>query len=169
MENQNTLWGNIFSGRKKSAELTKFDILKKIPFFEDLTNRELKKASEIIYERKYKIGEYMFETDQPGAALFIITGGIVSIIIPGMDGREVEVARLKTGAFLGELALLDDSPRSASAKIIEATTALAFFRADFNKLIDQEPAIGSKILRNLAMIIGERLKATNEKLFAKEG
>jgi CRP-like cAMP-binding protein len=164
----NSFWGYIFGRDKKNAETDKIEILRKIPLFEKLSRRELSNAADIIYDRKYRPGEYIFEKGQPGAAMFIIKRGAVQIVASDKKGKEIVLATLKKGTFLGELALLDDSPRSASARAKEPTEALAFFRSDLNKLLDTDPDIASKILKELALIIGQRLKATNEQLYGKD-
>ena len=152
-------WSNIVIDKEKKGELNKLEIMKRITFFSDLTKKELSKVSPILYELKFQEEEYLFEMNQPGAALFIITRGVVSITIPGNNQKAIVLASLKPGDFVGELALLDDSPRSASAQAAQYSEALAFFRADFSKLIKNEPVIGGKILKRLANVIGERLKA----------
>jgi len=98
--------------------------------------------------------------------MFIVRAGQIDIMMPRDNDEDLILASLGPGAFLGELALLDDSPRSASAVAPTETMALAFFRADLNKLIDTEAHIGSKILKELALIIGKRLKVTNEQLYS---
>lgn len=166
----NPLWGNIFSGLRKNTVMSVHEILRRNPLFAGLTARELRRVADIIHERKYQAGEFLFEKDQPGAAMFIIKSGIVNIVVPSPDGgRSLELATLVTDDFVGELALLDDSPRSASAVAVETTEALAFFREDLNDLLGTYPVIASKILHELAVIIGQRLKATNEQLFARHG
>ncbi len=163
----NTLWGYIFKDDQRNKGLKVTDVLKQVPLFDHLTKRELKTISTLVHSRTYQTGEYIFKKDDPGAAMFIIKRGTLSIVLPLADGKEIHLATLKAGTFVGELALLDNSPRSASAKASEPTEALAFFRSELNKLLTTYPAIGSKIMRKLALIIGQRLKATNEQLYKK--
>lgn len=164
---KNSLWDNIFKNKDEDDDISVIEILKRIPLFEHLTKRELKTISQLVHQRVYQPGEYMFQKDQPGAAMFIIKKGAVNIVLPGSGDEEIHLATLKAGSFVGELALLDNSPRSASAKVSENTLALAFFRSELNKLLKTYPTIGSKIMRKLALIIGQRLKATNEQLYKR--
>ncbi len=161
----NAFWGNVFSRLRGSGNIPNIEFMKLCPIFHNLTIRELKKVSPLIYERRYQSGEYLFEKEQPGTAMFIIKSGLVKIVIAGRADEETELATIHPEDFLGELALLDDTPRSASAKAVEKTEALAFFREDLNELLETHPAIGSKIMRDLAIIIGQRLKACNEQLY----
>lgn len=163
----NAFWGNIFSRFKIGKEISNAEVLKLCPVFQHLTVKELRKVSALVYERRYQTGEYLFEKEQPGTAMFIIKSGLVKIVIPGRTDEEVELATIKPEDFLGELALLDETPRSASAKAVEKTEALAFFREDLNAMLETNPVIASKIFRDLAIIIGQRLKMSNEQLYLR--
>jgi CRP/FNR family cyclic AMP-dependent transcriptional regulator len=160
----NPFWGNIFSRHRDFGSGSIIDILRVCLIFRTLSRRELKKVANIFYERKYSAGEHLFEKGQPGAAMFIIKKGRIKVVAADRDGGEWEFATLEAEDFVGELALLDDSPRSASARAVEYTEALAFFREDLYKLLDTNPEIASKIFKELAIIIGQRLKASNEQL-----
>jgi CRP-like cAMP-binding protein len=74
------------------------------------------------------------------------------------------LAELSEGDFFGELALLDDSPRSATAVAQTPCRILCFFKPELLDLIERNPKLGSKILFKLAWTIGERLKKTNEQV-----
>jgi CRP/FNR family transcriptional regulator, cyclic AMP receptor protein len=160
----NALWGNIFSKGCAPGKSTTMDVLLRCRLFRKLSRRELKKVAHIIYDRMYTAGEYLFEKDQPGAAMFIIKRGLIRIVVPTQSGKEVELATLDQDDFVGELALLDDAPRSASAKAVEPTEAIAFYREDLNNLLETNPETASKIFKELAIIIGQRLKSTNAQL-----
>ena len=67
---------------------------------------------------------------------------------------------LKNGEFFGELALLDESPRSATATAGEKTQILGFFRPDFLNLLSTEPKLGAKVLLKLSQILAMRLRTT---------
>jgi CRP/FNR family transcriptional regulator, cyclic AMP receptor protein len=162
----NPFWGSIASKFKSTTTIDNIEVLKLCPIFTHLSVKELKKVSALIYERSYQAGEYLFEKGQPGTAMFIIKSGQVKVVVPGNES-EAELATIYPEDFLGELALLDDTPRSASAKAFEKTEALAFFREDLSELVDTYPAIAVKIMRDLAIIIGHRLKASNELLMTR--
>ncbi|MDT8447603.1 MAG: cyclic nucleotide-binding domain-containing protein [bacterium] len=165
-EQINAFWDNIFHREDDPSKRDILNILAHIPLFSKLSRGELKKVAKIIHERHYAAGESLFRMGEPGAAMFIVKAGQVDIVMPKEDSNGLILASLGPGSFLGELALLDDSPRSASAVAPKDTVAMAFFRADLNKLIETEAHIGSKILKELALIIGQRLKLTNEQLYS---
>jgi len=95
--------------------------------------------------------------------MYIIIGGSVEIVC----GPQSDIlAELSEGDFFGELSLLDDSPRSASAITKTPCKILCFFKPELFDLIDRNPKLGSRILFKLAWTISERLKNTNEQLTA---
>jgi CRP-like cAMP-binding protein len=90
--------------------------------------------------------------------------GEVSIAILGKDGNAQELALLGEGDFFGELALLDESPRSANAICKSDCTLIGFFRPDLFELIDKKNTLGIKIVLKLAEIVAQRLRQTDKEL-----
>ncbi|MBO8152664.1 MAG: cyclic nucleotide-binding domain-containing protein [Candidatus Marinimicrobia bacterium] len=139
-------------------------VLKAIPIFSDLSPKELREVEKIIYHRHYKEGEFIFRQGHPGLGMYIIADGSVRIVDESGESGKNVIAILAKGDFFGDLALLDESPRTASVVTCEASEILGFFRPDFIDLLHRKPRIGTKILFQLARIIGERLKKTNQLL-----
>lgn len=158
---EKVLWETLKRWKKTSPELNRITFLKTVPFFNELSNWQLHKVSAIVFERSYEPGELIFEQAQPGAALFLIMEGQVSVEIY-KDHFTANLATLEKGAFFGEMALLDESPRSASARALEPTKTLALYRNDLTRLIHTDPDTASHIFRALARIVGDRLRTTNE-------
>lgn len=157
---ESILWGLSFR-KRNSAAVSRNRFLRTIPFFENLSDKQLKTLDTFLHERRYEENEYLFELNQPGAALFFVMRG--EVVIETSSDRETasQLAAVKSSEFIGELALLDQAPRSASARATKPTTSLALFRTDLNQLAKVEPEIACEIFRTLAYIVGERLKATN--------
>lgn len=164
---EKVLWETLKRWKKSSPELDRIRFLKTVPFFNELSNWQLKKVSEIVFERTYEAHELIFEQGQPAAALFLIMDGQVSVeIVRG--GAITQLATLERGAFFGEMALLDEAPRSASARSVEGTKTLALYRNDLSRLIHTDPATACHIYRALARIVGDRLRSTNELVSSSE-
>lgn len=157
-----SLWSNIFRQREEQGDLTA--ILARVPIFKDLSQRELTLVKNLIHLRKYQPEEIIFMEGQPGTGLYLITQGGVGITLNHKRDNQIELARLKDGDFFGELSLLDESPRSATAVAVGATELAGFFRPDLMDLIEKSPLIGNKIVLALAEVLGERLRATNREL-----
>ena len=132
-----------------------------MPFFNELSDRQLKTVSGILFERRYETDEFIFEEGQPGAALFLILDGKVAIEMH-RENHVTTLAILERGAFFGEMALLDEAPRSANARSLERTQTLALYRNDLSQLIQREPQTACQIYRALAHVIGDRLRSTNQ-------
>lgn len=154
------LWENIFKFRQKETDEID-NILIQIPIFQDLNNRKLRTIKRILHQREYKKNEVIFNQGDVGLGMYIIVKGTVEIVCG--TARHM-LAELNDGDFFGELALLDDSPRSATAVSKTACKMLCFFKPELLDLINRDPGLGSKILFKLAWTIGERLKSTNEQV-----
>jgi len=154
---EDTYWSNIFKKEEKE-EKSIYSVLSKIPIFRDLTRRELKAIERILHRRSYKADEVIFYEQEPGVGMYIITSGKVYITL----GKEEKVlAVLTNGDFFGEMALLLESPRTASAVAHENTELLGFFQPDLFNLLQTNPKTGNKILKHLAYMIAERLRQSS--------
>ena len=159
----NALWKNLFSQRV-IREGTTEEVLSKVPAFANLAPRDLKEVAAIVHKREYRAGEPVFYQGDPGLGMYIVQDGEVSIAILGKDGNEQELAVLGDGDFFGELALLDESPRSANAICKTDCTLIGFFRPDLFELIEKENTLGIKIVLKLAEIVAQRLRQTDKEL-----
>src|SRR5207247_3164273 len=75
------VWETLGRWKRSSPELDRIQFLKTVPFFDQLSNRQLKSVSDIIFERTYETNESIFEEGQPGAALFLFLVGNIAIEI----------------------------------------------------------------------------------------
>jgi len=154
------LWEMLERWKSSSPELDRIKFLKTVAFFDELSDRQLKTVSSILFDRKYEPDELIFEEGQPGAALFLILDGKVVIEMYG-ENHTTTLAILERGAFFGEMALLDDAPRSANARSLERTYMLALYRNDLSQLIQRDPQTACQIYRALARMVADRLRSTN--------
>jgi CRP/FNR family cyclic AMP-dependent transcriptional regulator len=157
------LWRNLFSQRTKRRGTTE-EVLIKVPAFSNLAPRELKEVAAIVHKREYRTGEPVFYQGDPGLGMYIVQEGEVSITILGKDGDERELALLSDGDFFGELALLDESTRSANAVCKTDCILIGFFRPDLFELVEKNNTLGIKILQKLAEIVAQRLRQTDKEL-----
>ena len=155
------LWETLGRWKRSSPELDRVEFLKSVPFFDRLSKRQLKTVSDIMFERTYETNEWIFEEGQPGAAMFLMLDGKVAIEIC-REASSTRLAVLERGAFFGEMALLDDTPRSANARALERTRTLALYRNDLTSLRRRHARTACQIYRSLATMIADRLRATNE-------
>lgn len=159
------LWGNIFKKNVNQHESI-IAILRRVPLFKGMRKSELLEFEKLIHRRHYKANETIFWEGEPGVGMYIVQDGLVAICKGSAEHGREELARLSRGEFFGELALLDESPRSATAIALEDSKILGLFRPDLMGLIDRKPRLGNRFLFQLASLIGERLKHTNDELRA---
>jgi CRP-like cAMP-binding protein len=155
------LWERLDRWKRSSPELDRIQFLKTVPFFDRLSKRQLKTVADIMFERTYDTDESIFEEGQPGAALFLILDGKIAIEIY-RETSTTRLAVLEKGAFFGEMALLDETPRSANARALERTRTLALYRNDLTGLRHRHARTACQIYRSLATMIADRLRSTNE-------
>jgi CRP-like cAMP-binding protein len=161
----NPMWSDLFSFRKKTQPSLVRTIESSI-LFEGLSPSEVGAVSQLVYERHYQPGETIFRKETRGVGLYLISQGCVSIRAQG-DGSTLgpEVARLETGSFFGELALIDpESIRSATAIAQTESTLVGFFKPDLEELLERRPEIGVKILLQLSRVLGTRLMRSTQEI-----
>ena len=135
-------------------------ILLKVPLFSQLEPAELERVTEISRERTYPRNSVILFEDDPGDALYVVAQGQVKVVLIGEDGREVILSVLGEGEFFGEMALIDDEPRSAHVIAMEDSTLLVLRREDFQGILKQTPSIALALLRELS----RRLRRVDEKV-----
>jgi CRP/FNR family transcriptional regulator, cyclic AMP receptor protein len=124
--------------------------LARVPLFADLTKRELQRIAATAREQHYEPGATLVTQDSPGAGFFILISGKVRVTQRLPDGTAREVSVLQAGDTLGEMALLDDLPRSSTATAAEPTTALVLTSWEFRAVLREEPDITLKLLAALS-------------------
>jgi CRP-like cAMP-binding protein len=133
---------------KDPRQLYRVRLLAKVPLFSGLSQRQLGKLLIKLFERNYEAGETIFAQGEAGKALFIVLSGKVSIFRSNNETEE-HLATVTAGGYFGELALIDDQPRFASARADELTALLMLYKSDFDDLIDGHKAIAIKVMSNL--------------------
>ena len=131
--------------------------LRTLSLLVDLTPAELAVVDGLLHERSYLKDEVIFDAGEEGQAIYIVLEGEVLICFQG-EPATGRIAVLGPGTFFGELALLDDAPRSAQALAATPCQLIVFFREDFTSLLDTHGRVASKIARQLARHIGARLR-----------
>ncbi|HSK93648.1 MAG TPA: Crp/Fnr family transcriptional regulator [Candidatus Angelobacter sp.] len=100
--------------------------------------------------RRFRRGEVIFHQGDLGDSLHVLASGSVKIVLPSPEGEEAIIASLQPGEFFGELALLDDAPRSTTASAVEASETLSLSREHFLRLLSDDPTIVRALLKALA-------------------
>ena len=136
------------------------DFLATVPLFHGLERDEIARFAELVRERSYPKGSVILFQDDPGDALYIVRTGRVKVVLIGEDGREVILGVLEPGSHFGELALIDDQPRSAHVIAMEDAQLLILRREDFRRRVDANPTVAWALLQELS----KRLRRADEKI-----
>ena len=133
---------------RDSEQLRRLQLLENVPLFAGLNRRQLGKLLVKLFEREYRTSETIFVQGEPGKALFILLAGRVLICRTGHRAEE-PLATVTAGGYFGELALIDDQPRFASARAEEPSVLLILYKSDFDDLIEGHRVIAIKVMGNL--------------------
>lgn len=127
------------------------DTLAHVDLFSSLDKKELRLIGNSCQERKFPAGSVLMQQGDTGAGLFVITSGKVKVTqAVDPDRAEEDLGTIGSGEVLGEMALLDDLPRSATATAVEDVTALILPIWDFRSSLRANPEIALKLLSTLS-------------------
>ena len=139
------------------------DTLARVELFSGLNKKELRTLAESCQERKYKAGTRIISQGDTGVGLYIITSGKVRITHSSGPGQaEEDLATAGAGDVLGEMALLDDLPRSATITAVEDVTALLLPVWEFRTVLRNHPDIALKLLSVLSRRLRKAEQRTHE-------
>ena len=124
---------------------TSIDFLKRVSMFEDLDQRSLEAIANAAVEQRYETGQEIVRQGDTGVGAFIIRSGKVDIV-QDREGKEQKIATLGPGDVFGEMALLDEFPRSATVRAVEPTVCLGIQRWHFRGILESHPQIALALL-----------------------
>jgi len=136
------------------------DLLRNVPIFSELTEPDIATLARVGTRRRYPKDTVVFFENEEGDFFFMILEGRIKVTILGDDGREIILSVLSAGDFFGEMALLDNEPRSATAIAIEESELLSLHRTDFQNVISDNRGIMSALIR----ILTARLRRANHQI-----
>ncbi|MBF0405745.1 MAG: cyclic nucleotide-binding domain-containing protein [Candidatus Riflebacteria bacterium] len=146
-------------------EKEKIQFLKIVPLFRNLNERALSEIALIAVEHPVLAKTVVFKEGEPGDALYIIKSGRVNVMKRDLSGNESVLATLSKNAVIGDMAVIDDQPRSASIVTVSDTVFFVITKEDFRKLVSDNPELTFQILKMMT----ERLRTTNLHLKELEG
>jgi|SRR5579885_1332452 CRP/FNR family cyclic AMP-dependent transcriptional regulator len=138
------------------------DQLKKVTLFENLDDKELRLLAKTCTERQFPAGAVLMQEGEAGAGLFILIEGRVRVTQSGGPNQPPrEITTLDAGEVIGEMALLDDLPRSATVTALEPCRCLLVPVWDFRATLRESPDIAIQLLIQLS----RRLRKTEQQLY----
>lgn len=130
--------------------MSKVDFLKHVPIFNRLSERDLEALAANLQRKFFGRGEIIFHQGSPGYCLYIIESGAVRIYTLSESGQEISIIIFGPGDVIGELAILDNLPRSASAITMAPTRTYILYQDDFFNCVRLYPEIALNIMAALS-------------------
>lgn len=138
-------------------------LLRELAFFSDLSDNELAVVSKIIKKKDFKLGDTIFKESEDGASIYVIKKGEVKACKTAPDGELFTLTIMKDGDIFGEMSFLDGRPRSATVVAVSDLETYMMEKADFETLVDGNPRIIYKLLKNIVFTIHSIVRGMNSR------
>lgn len=135
-------------------------LLKQSPIFSLVSTDDLRVVAGVLEQKQFFTGDRIFEINDQGDHLYLLVSGKVGISIDPDPASRNFIATLGPGDCFGEMNLLDDLPRSATAHVLEDATVLTLEKSRLRGLILSYPEISIGMLRALSMRLREANRRT---------
>lgn len=147
-----------------NLSLSASQLFRSVRLFEHLTPEELSAVVHLAQPKRLAAGELLFAKSDPGNGMFVVERGELSVTTEGANGEHLTLAYLGNGAFVGEMSLLDGSPRSASVEAVAATSGFWMSCEAFAGLRSECPSASMKVLWQLAQTLEGRRRGALSRL-----
>jgi CRP/FNR family cyclic AMP-dependent transcriptional regulator len=136
-------------GDCKMSMLSNLDLIRRVPLFSMLTVEQAQAIADSVVKRRFRRGELVVEQARKSNALFILLNGRARVLTSDSRGREVILAVLEAGDYVGEMSLIDNESHSATVRCEVQTDMLILGRADFARCLPENSTLSYAILRGL--------------------
>ncbi|MEN8134039.1 MAG: cyclic nucleotide-binding domain-containing protein [Thermodesulfobacteriota bacterium] len=140
--------------------------LGQISFFDDLTNNELATLMNYMSLYELKRGEFLFKEGEMGQYVGFVIEGRLEVLKKSITGTEIVITSVTKGYSIGDMSLLDETPRSASIRASSKSILAILPQSAFKVILKKHPTIGIKILIGFARFQTENLRKTSNQLNA---
>jgi CRP-like cAMP-binding protein len=131
------------------AMLSNLDLIRRVPLFSMLTNEQAQGIADSVVKRRFRRGELVIEAGRKSNALFILLTGRARVIAADARGREVILAVLQAGDYVGEMSLIDNEPHSATVRTEVQSDMLVLGRPEFARCLPENSSLSYAIMRGL--------------------
>jgi len=142
------------------AMLSNLDLIRRVPLFSLLTGDQAQPIADSVVKRRYRRGEVIVEQGTKSNALYILLTGRSRVVTADARGREVILAVLQPGDYLGEMSLIDNEPHSATVRAEIQCDVLVLGRAEFGRCLPDSSTLAYGVLRGLVA----RLRAADRQI-----
>lgn len=142
------------------AMLSNQELIRRVPLFSMLTPAQVDSLAANVAKQRIKRGANVVEQGKSSNALFLILAGRAHVVMADSKAREVIVATLKAGDYIGEMSLIDNEAHSATVTADTQMDVLVLGRDDFTRCVNENVAIASAVMRGLV----QRLRSADQKI-----
>ncbi|MBC7484556.1 MAG: Crp/Fnr family transcriptional regulator [Rhizobacter sp.] len=142
------------------AMLSSLDLIRRVPLFSLLTNDQAQSIADSVVKRRFRRGEIVVEHGKKSNALFIMLTGRARVLTADQRGREVILAVLQPGDYVGEMSLIDNQPHSATVRAEVQSDMLVLGRAEFARCLPENSSLSYAIMRGLV----QRLRSADRQI-----
>jgi len=143
---------------------TRIELLQRMPIFGAINDEALQFLLANAQARSLRRGEFLFREDDPASSMFVIESGRVAVF-KSWQGREMLLRQLEAGDCVGEMALMDLYPRSASVRAVEDCSVIEIAAADLHRLYEHDVEQFALIQMNIGREVCRRLRAMDDLMF----
>ncbi len=140
--------------------LSNLELIRRVPLFALLTSAQAESVADAVVKRRFKRGEAVVEQGHKSNTLFILLTGRARVITADRRGREVILATLQPGDYVGEMSLIDNQAHSATVRAEVQTDMLALGRAEFARCLPENSSMAYAIMKGLV----QRLRQADRKI-----
>lgn len=137
-------------------------LLRTSALFAGMTDTEMSALDALFSEKTVQAGKTVFIENMPGESLYLVGEGTIRISRMLAEGDEQTLVVLGVEDTFGEMALLDEGPRSATARVIEEARLFCVIKSDFDSLCLKAPPLALKLMRNIIHIFNKRIRESHD-------
>lgn len=142
------------------AILSNLDLIRRVPLFSTLTQAQAESVAEAVVKRRYKRGEVIVEQGKKSNFLAIVLTGRARVVTTDSRGREVILATMNPGDYVGEMSLIDNQPHSATVRAEVQTDVLILGRVEFARCLPENTSMAYAVMKGLVL----RLRHADRKI-----
>ena len=145
---------------QRMSILSNLDLIRRVPLFSTLTQAQAELVANTVVKRRYKRGDIIVEQGKKSNFLAIVLTGRTRVITTDSRGREVILATMQPGDYIGEMSLIDNQPHSATVRAEIQTDVLILGRAEFARCLPENSSMAYAVMRGLV----QRLRHADRKI-----
>ena len=136
------------------------DLIRRLPLFAGLTDEQARRNAGSVVKRRFKRGDLVVTRGERVDSLFILLTGRARVLASNLDGREVTLASLRPGDYVGEMSLIDNEPHSTTVRVEVQSDVLVLGHAEFARCLAENASLSYAVMRGLV----RRLRAANRQI-----